>query len=115
MERVRRLDAFRSAEISGVPALTEVHVARDPLDWVAVLSGLAAFIVAVIAAVIARRSAVASDRSAAAAEVTAQAAREEADRTKELVARVTEQLEIQRAGHGLALADRARGRSSERI
>ncbi|GEM_PF-3950523 len=74
-----------------------IEVARDWLDYVEAIGALGSLLLAAIAAVFAWRSANDSSRSADAAEETATAATEEASLSRQMVKRLEEQLEIERA------------------
>jgi hypothetical protein len=74
-----------------------IEVARDWLDYVEAIGAGGSLLLAGIAAWFAWRSAGDSSRSAAAAELTAEAATEEATLSRQMVNRIEEQLEIERA------------------
>lgn len=74
-----------------------VEVARDCLDYIEAFGSLGSLLLAVVAAAFAWRSASDSSRSADAAEQTADAATEEAKLSRQMVERLEEQLEIERA------------------
>jgi hypothetical protein len=74
-----------------------VEVTRDWLDYVEAIGAAGSLLLAGIAAWFAWRSAGDSSRSATAAELTAKAATEEANLSRQMVSRIEEQLEIERA------------------
>ncbi len=77
--------------------MAAIEVARDWLDYVEAFGAAGSLALAVVAAIFARRSANDSSRSAKAAEQTAVAAREEASLSRQMVGRLEEQLEIEKA------------------
>jgi hypothetical protein len=77
--------------------MAAVEVARDWLDYVEALGAIGSLVLAIVAAVFAWRSANDSSRSARAAEETAEAATEEAALSRQMVKRLEEQLEIEKA------------------
>jgi hypothetical protein len=86
----------------------EFEVARDWLDYAEAIGAGASLLLAGIAAWFAWRSANDSARSSAAAELTAKAAAEQAELSRQMVKRLEDQLEIERAERAVREGERAR-------